>query len=1361
MKNYLLISMMLFVALISTAQNILIQPTMMPAGGVYDDNVKVVCTFPEGCSGGKYWINGGELVAKPCGSSILVENTCDLSVAGVNAEGRIITEVITKHFDIKKVTPAWTSVEPREGIRKESFYVTKIGWHNVSRSLLDLSEFQPGQPREGEPVVWLTNESGKKVASNDYNGIWQSGQNGFKVYLYKNYNQTVAGKYTLHVAAGIFVLDDKVYDKELTYVYEVGGSLTKPVITPDGGEYADSVLVTIEYPEKDKAYYQLYKLSTKKKTFTYDEPFWLTENTTVEAWGMNEAMTETTEHVSVTYSIVSASEKEGLKAPMLSRKDNIVTISGPEGATLKYWMNDSMQTACLYKEPITVTRNGKISAVAYTDKAVSQTVDLAITGFVVDRGDYGDEVRFTPSNLQELFVNMMSPNGRFAVGTVGTGTSSRGFVWDLQADVFSYTEGVYANQLLYISNNGDAYGWSLTSLETSEDTTEDDLLWGVYRDGQWIPRPEGLIVNGMSAEGLLFGSKDGRPVAYDVDKSDYIVYDGRGVITAMAETADVVAGVVEKGGKNVIAVWTSPENVKTYDELVANSVTDLSPNGQWAIVGQDYRLNIETEQVEKLISMTYLTSNTHNPEILRCIANDGTIFGTYDSSLISPDNGVALVYTVDGRWRSAGDWLREVKGYENTDYALTSVRSVSADHNMMLFSAFPVNMALGEIFTRGMVVRMNVQVHHLAPGYLQAAQMQGAEIVKLTWMAPLYEAKHVTAYTLYRDGKELAKLSANDLLYFDENVQGGMTYHYTITASYDDEVVSVPSFESVVTVNMTRHLPARDLNVRRVGINNVCVTWTTPVVSIPKLQYFNEEKEGMAFGTRGYNSEWGIRIAKEDLKVYAHEKIRTFQFLPTGKQDGYVLNLYRGTKGNSYEDEPFYSQVINPETLTYGSVNMIILDEPQDVPTDVDLYVALYIHGKGANMLGVQYEGFRSGYTDLCRVEGVHEKMIIMSEESTAGPTEIVLPLGIGICSEELMGGSIVTNYELMDGDKVLQSTENPRVNLSNVAMGEHYYSVRTTYYDKVVTPGPDTVHLTMTPNMDAYHGILPQVNVEKSDATMTWTAPRDNDQNRITWADMTPTPGFPAQPFYDMFTAAAIYPMDLTELYNEDYQITGVYFYADAPATFQVSLEDGFDKLLAYWEPKDVQLHAFNYLSLPTPIKLNSSLNYTLSIDVLDAEEMSTPLAYDASNRWRDEFSNILYLDGEYMTLRDVSSIGEHPNWLMGMNISLCESQIIPVDGYDIYLDGKKVADMVMSNDYDFKNLTDGEHTARVDVHYNGVGMVAGTPVPFYVGKREALEEVEIDPWGFNSGCYDLLGRPVEPIAPGVYIINSQKVIR
>lgn len=1297
----------LMTALTSWAQQLNVVPQLSAASGTYDDMVSVSATFPEGCAGGKYWIDGGELRAMAYDGPITIDYDCALSVAGTDAEGHIITDVVTHQYAIRRVTPPTLTTVPAEGVRTTSFYVTRLVWSHVTRAELDLASFKQGGARHGENVVWLTGPDGTTISAGDTNNLWSDGVNTFKAYVYKHYTPEQRGEYILHIARGVFVLDGNRYDEELQLHYIVADGSATPTFSPASGEHKGSVTVTIDYPTDGTAFYRFYKLNGAKAK-QYTAPLTLTETSTIEAYGMDEDFTTTTPSATASYTILPADPTpEVLDAPAFSRTGNALSISSPAGAVVKYWTNSRMQTAQIYTAPIALTENVTISCVAYNERGISPTVDYAVTDLPVDRQGRGEQVLLTPASTETAHVRALSPNGRFAVGYIGSDTSSKGFIWDIEADDFQYASTIFINQLWYVHDDGTAYGWRARTTELDESMTDDDLLWGTFRDGVWTE---------MSLEAF-----------------------------------------------NGTSLPASPEGYP--------AVSALSGNGEWAILGQEYRWNVKSGAVEYLHSMSERYGNTARAEVLTSIADDGTIFGTYDPSYFSPEIGVGLVRTNDGRWRNVADWLRETYGLTLLDsYNLTSVRAVTGDAHTLLFHASSNGMSVDDTFTRGLLLRIDVPVEHLAPVGVKAEQMSGRQLVKVTWKAPLNAGGNVREYVVSRrrasdnadSAQQLASLSADTFIYYDENVEPGVLYAYSVKAVYADESVSQASREATAMCEMGDHLPVRNLACRLVGLNSLSLSWDAPITTLPKLQYFNEESETFAFGTGTYSAEFGIRIPASDMATFSGQQIRTFQFLPTGPHKGYTLSLYRGDRGIgiSYDDAPFYTQKIDPATLNYGTVNTIELTTPQELPVGSDLYVGLTIESSGNdNMLGISYEGFRSGYTDLCRVLGIHEQMVAMSRNSSQ-VTEVVLPLGLGIASESDYNSSIISNYTISDNGTSAATTTGTRYRLEQLAEGSHTLAVSAVYRDGKAS-SPVTLSLDMTNREEAYVGVEPRAEVSADNTVrLSWNAPRDDDRSLIHWGDLTPSEGWPLARGLQGFMAISVYPVNMTAEYADDYEITGIYFCPTAEGVdYELAVGDADGNVLGYVNPQDLVIGEVNYISLPQPVAIDAAMTYQAVVNVPSVDEGVAALAYDSSGKWHDGFSNLLNYGEGVITLANFVQITEHPNWLMGLIVQQKDARTLPVEGYNVMVDGaRQNAAALSATEYTTGALTDGRHTAQVEVVYSPERTVAGRSVSFTIGAAGIADILA--PSAGDATTYDLQGRRLisDRQGRGLYIIGGRK---
>lgn len=1353
------------------AQELNILPTMTPAGGSHNNNVDVTCTFPEGCAGGKYWFNGGQIAAQDYTGPIHLEHSTRLSVAGVNEEGRIITDVVTYDFTVDKVAPPFVTTDPEMNTSRESFYVTKIIWNNASSTAIDVSDFKEGGSRHGEKVVWLVYEpTNTMLASSDYNALWQNGNDTYKAYVYKNYRPTDEGAYTLHIASGVFVINGQRYDEELVLRYYIGtDEMTAPEFTPAPGSYAAPLTVSIKYPEN--AFYQFYKIG-EGDIQLYEAPFTITETSTITAWGRTEDYSEETGTTTATYTITEAPHQtESLPMPRILCDGNMITITEEDNtAVIKYWYDDDMSTACLYTAPFEVTRNCKISAVAYREYGLSPTVNYVVDHFQQESSDRATFTLRTPDEWENVHLTGMSPNGRYVCGYVLVGGTPVGFTWDITSGKSEMISTQYNCSPTGISNDGTICGWRddidpVTGESVS--TSETDLFWGYFHDGVWTRQPRGITAKGITGDNRIFGSYKGSPAVYDIATETMTTYSGgKGVINCMSADGTVAAGYITVDGRKTPVYWTSADDNVIISASRECEVTLISGNGNWMYLDNEswgsysdlvgYRHNAVTGVTETIVSMGAEYPSRY--EWLYSIVDDGTLYGVYDRSLMYHDAGLGLAYTPDGVWRNAADVLAEQRALPE-DVVIQSCKYVSADQKTFALTVFPADVSVDDAFSYALALRFDVVVAHAAPVDVKASQMYGVKTVKVMWNAPLTGCDDIVSYKVMRNGEVIATVDASEHTYYDKTTENNGEYVYAVVAVYNDGRDSEPSYPCSVKVMLASHVPARNLSLRQSGINDVNLSWTSPVVSLPKLQYFNESGEFAAFGTAGYDSEWAIRIPANDMNVYEGMEIRTFHFLPTGPQTAYELRLYHGDKDSrGYDAEPFYTQSIDPATLQYGTVNTIEIAAPQPLPADSDLLVALLISQRGNdNMLGISHDGFRAGYTDLCRIVDVHDRFVSIAEESSE-TTEIVIPLGVGLGTEESVQASVVRNYEVSDNGQVVGTVDGVKYRIEGVDEGDHTYAVRAVYMDGEYAEAV-SLDYNLKNNENAYvavDDVIADVNGD-STASLSWGAPLNDDRTDIHWGDMQPSPGL-VNYGYPVFTVGSIYPVTMTNAYAEEYEITHLYYYPTAPASFRLSLDDNIGTVL-FDDTFTPVVNQFNLVELPEPVTIDQSTNYRFFIDIDGCPEGMAPMAYDSSNTSRDWYSNLINAGNELMTLDGVVGIGEHPSWLMGLVIRQKNAPEMPLEGYNVILDGQKAnATLLTDCRFTTEPLDQGEHTVAVDVVYDSDRTVGGVPVSFSVDAN-GINEVTI---GEDAARYDIQGRRIVSDKTGrqLFIIGNKKYL-
>ena len=1254
------------------AQNVL--PTISKPTGTYHDQVSVYCTFPEGCSGGVYWTGNGRIIAKTYTGPITLTQNTTLHVAGTDAEGTIITDDATAVYTIDKVTKPYITVSPEPGTARSSFYLTKLTWHNAESVMDRRSQFEA----DSQPIAWITDDaSGQTVSTTK--SLWDNPTPDFALYFSYNYKGFADGQYSVHFAPGAFTINGELSD-ELIVTYYVGD-------VPADPQYGNI--------------------------------------------GTDQTVTDDVSTLPQGNGVVTPT----LATPQIVISGNHVAISTTDAdVTIKYWINNRMQEAQLYEEPFAATSNCKVSAVTYNAAGeVSATADAVVSSFPAEDTGVGMSILVTEEGLENVTINAMSPNHRYVCGYTQDGNDPYGFVWDLSSNELSYLSTSFCNAASGISDDGTVIGWRMMADPITGVISESQTYSAWCRDGVWTAYPTGFTVRGITGDNRLYGSYGGRAATYDIATAEVIYYSqSTSCLTCVADDGQTFGGSVTTGSQQQPTVWYSQMQSVSVGDDVTGSVTSISGGGTWVMVGSFYRYCLTTSTGEHITSMGTPWGFTF--ERASGITDDGMIYGTFDETLYDPSHeNMAMVYR-NGYWQNLQEYLEQEYLLSLSDWQTVSGSRISGDGKTMLCTCYPAGVSSDDAYLQGMAILLNVATSHLAPTGVTARQMKGLQLNRVSWSAPLSGADEVTAYNVWRDGERIATV-IDRTLYFDSDVNVGQTYSYTISAVYNDGEESQQSYEATVTTTTSALQAPRDLSYRQSGINDVNLTWSTPYNTLPALQYYDETSEVTAFGSGQYNSEWAVLIPASDLESYAGLQIRTFQFLPTSAQRSWTIRLY-----TDQDVTPFYEQRIDTTAvkLSYGDYNTVPLDSALDLPIGHDLYIALYIETAVTdNMLGVSWKNYQAGYTDLCRIEGVHDHFVCISRNSTGGTYNLTLPLGVGVCSEQQLAETSILGYRLtMDSQELADNVSVNHYAVAGVAEGRHVFTVSARYASGQESAA-DTLVMTLGNNTEAYRPIDDvQLNVTPGTVTAAWQTPLNDDQRRITYCqgqplDITDSDNVKWQDsFGDEMQAAAVYPVAVTGAYADDYEITQLYYCPLSDGieyTIDLMDEGGTYYFEQTFAPGEYVAGEVNYITLPQPVTISAAQSYRLIVDCYDGINGDIPLALDDDKHsGRASYSDLIRYDvsgsdeTSWSTLTsDVAQWDRQLSWYMGLVISQRDAKPMPVDGYNVRIDGVQHNDALLPADattYAASHLSVGTHTLALDVVYTDYGTVAGAEHTFVI---------------------------------------------
>lgn len=956
---------------------------------------------------------------------------------------------------------------------------------------------------------------------------------------------------------------------------------------------------------------------------------------------------------------------------------------------------------------------------------------------------------FVMSSPNEYRIVAASPNGRWACGVYADyGDERYGFLWNLESGEIELLNPSSPSVAYGVSNDGVVVG------EYSDNTYRSNgasvTLAGYWANHKWnrLEMPTSTV----SQSGASSISPDGHYITGHVEENgQYIGYvwkDGKinrvleaknGVSMPYAISPDgqYVGGWIMDQNRQA-CYWGSDGKYTTITDYESpfSSVRKFSPDGKsllyfggWEQQGDQYG----ARAVYDLASGTHkvVVPDTEENFDFFDLSNKGTIMcelgelgyiyqdgkGTYAYKYLK-DKGIDLSthhIFVDPNNTTDSDG--------NTLYQISRASTVSADDNVMGFQYYNDDKdANGQysISMQSMVVKFNQATSGLCPVSVKASQLSGQNSVLVAWK-PNVMAQGITGYNVFRDGNKVNSAVVTDESFVDSNVSNG-SHTYTVSAVYGS-TESEKSAEVTTTVAAQKLSTPEGIFTQQHGYNSAYVEWTKPATNFSSLTYYNSEDadiETFGLGTTDVSYETAIRFDKTQVAAYKGQKITSVGFYPLEKQGGWKINLY--TYDNAGKLKLLYSQPVTQE-LNYGSHNVVKLTTPQDLP-DGDLIIATEVAVTQASMSinALDYGRAVEGYSDLLRDTSDPDfssaGQLFQAENYLYEATWIIdatiSPVGADLSKDD------IKNYNVYTDNKLSGTTNDLSYIVSGLSEGTHTIGVSAVYNNGSESEQSQK-QLSVTPDESQLSGVN-SVNVNATSETAvkaTWKAPEVRDNVELEYCSGAPSNSAvvaPAENNYGI-KAGAIYPQKTFRGRN-GYVIRAARFYPLSDATFTIDIyKDG--ELVSETEVNDYTLNKWNEVELTTPVTVDSKSQYQLVVDCYDVTPKSPALAIDCNNPVSG-YSDIYSLDGE--SWNPLSSNGTYANWMIGICLASPTGVSMPIDGYDVKVDGvKKNTQMLTTTsfDYDFGTSDAKEHTISVDAYYTvqPSKAVSGNATRFYLG--------------------------------------------
>lgn len=939
---------------------------------------------------------------------------------------------------------------------------------------------------------------------------------------------------------------------------------------------------------------------------------------------------------------------------------------------------------------------------------------------------YAENVVITvPADFQVLGL---SPNGKWACGVyLDAGQTATAFRWNLETDKVEILGDGSESIAWGIANDGTVSGNYMSS-EVLPQGRRMQVV-GINRPGKgWetLEFPE----NYNGGEGLGYSiTPDGRGVSGSVVVNGiytpYIWRDGKiyknlstgkhAMPYAISPDGEAAAGWAYGENNNRVSTYWKPEGTPVYlldapyfAESMFAGASAFSPDGSkivywggWDPVGTEsnalYCLyDIATDERMKVPTFAYDSS-------LRffCIADNGLMGGT--------DSERALVY-YNGECVYIDDFLKSINVdlstfddfYSGDDSSfgknlpISRVSYVTPDAKTFIFLYFNKTGSMSS-----MCLKTDVDINALPPAGLTARHMEGTSIVDVAWKAPL-GSKTARGYYVYRNGKRLNILPQSKLSYSDKNLaEGEYEYQIGFVSSAGKETKCDPV---TVKVGPTQPAAPYGLYARNKGVNSALLDWEPVESGLLHKRYYNpatsKVSEFLVYAP--VEMEAAILLPGSDLTYYNGATVNEVSFMPMSEHEAWKVVLYtRGTDGSLVE---LGSQDVT-QPLVYGKLNTVKLANPVPVPS-TDLYVAVRVVVKDGNekVFGTVAGPSTPGVSDLLRLTedpdfySVYDTSIesgmYVSSMNWCIDAALQLPEGSNVVTREL------DKYLVSCDGQPVGDTKTTSFEVPSMADGTYVFAVKALY-----TNGEESTPVEKSFEVkNSYLGAsAPSINLsvesDNAEVTATWEAPVNNDRTCISYTTASKaTDGIKYSE--NSMIIGALYTRDMLRSFD-GYKIDNVKFYPMCRGIFTVYIYKN-GTCIYEKEVDEIATNQWNEVKVDTDLLIDSHAEYTVAVDLFDAEPKMKMFGYDSALGY-DSRSDLYSIDGgeTWSTLSGDADLSR--NWLLSMDIiNISDEPVLP-EGYDVVFDGKVINDSrVADTEYKFEAKCDnGFHTLAVNTYY------------------------------------------------------------
>ena len=972
-------------------------------------------------------------------------------------------------------------------------------------------------------------------------------------------------------------------------------------------------------------------------------------------------------------------------------------------------------------------------------------------------------------------VMSMSPNGKWACGVYGDGTSIvQGVLWNLESGETTFLSDTDESSAYGVTDEGVVCG-GYTDY-TLHPAGLGVYVAGTYKDGVWTRldnspmEDQGVIAYGSEASGI---SADGRvvvgyvqngptdsyiaPARWVDGKLDCIFpYERAGVSYAVSRDGSMATGwsyqtfVDEKGEEGYnrsISLWTG-DGVEYLSPMPTafEAGRFFSPDGNKIVCesfGHKFVYDLQTKEKTEL---PWIHPMCWKQSIFY-VNNDGLVLGgeSFQDDATGAGGYYGYVYEPkDGKAYKFDEWLKNVYGVEIDSKSFMTQYAVAMNDDATVFAllGYPLDNGIPVGEWASMVIKLDQEVTYCAPVALKAEKLLAVNNVRLEWNEPLMNAANVIGYRVYRNNEMLSEISADLRAYMDVNVAEG-EYSYAVSALYEDENGEIVESDkcSAVTVVVAKDPlnKVQNIEFKATNYNDLRLRWNAPASNLPTIQYYNINGTKTGFGGGVVSFLAGIKLPTDMVEIYSNtHTISRVGFFPINKEAVYTVKVI-------VDGVEKAAKKVETSSLVLGDVNIVDLDTPVSFDALSNVLVVVDIDASNFTVasnevIGAIYGEATPGYSDLLR-QAAEPEFYSLYESSKGTAFEMRISWIISAVLTNAETGAeddVVLGYDIYRNGEVVGTVNDQMFLDENLTNDEYTYGIVAKYANGESEPA--TINVKYTRNEAALKAI-DEVEVKAGTTEMAafWQAPLKNDENVVSYAmGVNSGKGIRMSGATDLieYTVAHAYPYSVLNWY-EGYTIDALRFYPSAEATFAIALEvNGVDHefivLGQVGEENGYVLSTWNNVKLENPYTIKNGDYIRVKLLCTDVDPTTYPITLDdqvGAMGVSDLYS--WNYEGQYSS---AMSDGGHAkgNWMIGMLVSNDGTELLPVKGYNVLLDGEEAASLLTETEFKTEgyNWNDGStHRIKVNTVYTFDGqdvVKEGKQVIFNVAS--GVDNIELD---------------------------------